>query len=145
MQILGIGKSVNSLRKHPKLGDRVTALVTRWKDIARAETAAAAAKQQQETSDHSSGSNNSNDEREHGSGEEEQTEEAISEAKKPSGICLPIPSALYWFIQFICSSSCSLQPKGATEKKGSIKYLQENDIDIVTHVSDLCQLPMRSS
>lgn len=38
---LGVGKAVNALRKHPTWGDRASALVARWKDIARAETAAA--------------------------------------------------------------------------------------------------------
>ncbi|CAK5039856.1 unnamed protein product [Meloidogyne enterolobii] len=44
----GVGKTVNSLRKHPLWGDRVSSLVSRWKEIARAETAAAEEKKEDE-------------------------------------------------------------------------------------------------
>uniref|UniRef100_A0A914NWJ4 TFIIS N-terminal domain-containing protein n=1 Tax=Meloidogyne incognita TaxID=6306 RepID=A0A914NWJ4_MELIC len=44
----GVGKTVNSLRKHPLWGDRVLSLVSRWKEIARAETAAVEEKKEDE-------------------------------------------------------------------------------------------------
>lgn len=40
LSVTGVGKAVNALRKHPEWGDKATALVSRWKDIARSETAA---------------------------------------------------------------------------------------------------------
>ena len=43
----GVGKAVNSLRKHPIWGERACALVSIWKNVARAETAAEARKQRQ--------------------------------------------------------------------------------------------------
>ncbi|KAL7071062.1 hypothetical protein ACQ4LE_009806 [Meloidogyne hapla] len=42
----GVGKAANSLRKHPIWGDRASSLVSRWKEIARAETAAAEEKKE---------------------------------------------------------------------------------------------------
>ncbi|KAL3080802.1 hypothetical protein niasHS_014907 [Heterodera schachtii] len=89
----GVGKAVNALRKHHRWGERAAGLVSRWKEVAKAETARAAEEAQRQNENGDGDTTEEEDEREEEEGAKSQSGEGTDdddEESRPNPLVLRI-------------------------------------------------------